>query len=80
MTLSEAKNQFEKARRVVKQGDAAGGLQLAAECWSEARAHRGDAGWEAFGATVFAELPAMERAASRTERSDPTDSTTLILK
>jgi hypothetical protein len=80
MTLAAARSQFERAQRATKEGDAAKGLLMAAECWSEARSHKGEAGWDSFASTVFAELPRMERAASRSERSDPTDSTTLILK
>jgi hypothetical protein len=80
MTLAEARNRFDRAKRSLREGNGPQGFQAAAECWNEARSHKGDPAWDAFGTDVFAELPKFERAASRSERSDPSDSTTLILK
>ena len=80
LTLAEAKGRFDRAKKAVRDGNAAKGLRLASECWNESRSHEGDAEWEAFGATVFNELASMEKAAALPERADPTGSTTLILK
>jgi len=80
MTLAQARARLERAKKAAREGDAAKGLQLATECWNEARAHKGEAPWDDFEATVFNELASLERAAASTERADPSDSTTLILK
>jgi hypothetical protein len=71
---------MDQARKAVREGSPAKGLRLATECWNEARAHKGEAEWDTFGATVFKDLASMEKAVPSPERADPTDSTTLILK
>lgn len=79
-TLADATARFSRARKAVRDGNAAAGLKLATECWNESRSHKGNTQWDEFGATVFKELASMEKAAASPERADPTDSTTLILK